>query len=369
MGDLLQTLIRELKAGRSCRLITILSRRGSVPRKEGAHLLLTADGTRIGTIGGGGLEAEALRIAEKQLHPSHGYLKAFTLVEGDDPSDMVCGGNVTLYIEPILPGEGKILSFITEALHISLPVCVIRLLNRPDLENPEVIRGPVGAVRIDGRYQFSASIDEKIMPRLLAWSRVFLNEGEKTIQVLPPEALDFPPTTPWNLAVFELFQVLPRLIIFGGGHLSKALCTMASLCRFRVEVYDDRAEYANKQRFPEAVRTFPIPGYREITALVPMDSHSFVVIATRGHRFDEIVLSQVLPQDLPYIGMVGSRRKNTIVFERLRDQGVSPDDLKNVHAPIGLSIGSETPEEIAVSILAELIQTRANRKQRTDTHP
>ncbi len=369
MDNLLQTLVRELKSGRPCHLITILSRKGSVPRKEGAHLLLTANRTRIGTIGGGGLEAEAIRIAEERRNTSTGHLQAFTLVEGDDPSDMVCGGNVTLYIELIPSGEAAIISFITEALRQARPVCWIRLLHRPDPEDPKIIRGPVGAVRVDGYHLFSQSIDEKTQHCLLAWSRVFLNEGEKTIQVLTPEALDLPPSVPWNLAVFELFQVFPRLVIFGGGHLSRALCRMASLCRFRVEVYDDREEYANRQRFPEATRSFPIPGYREIPTLVPLDPHTFVVIATRGHRFDEIVLSQVLSYDLPYIGMVGSRRKNAIVFERLRDHGVSPDDLKRVRAPIGLSIGSETPEEIAVSILAELIQTRANRKKKTDTQP
>jgi len=96
---------------------------------------------------------------------------------------------------------------------------------------------------------------------------------------------------------------------------------------------------------------------------VGLDSHTYVVIATRGHRFDEIVLGQVVDFDLPYIGMVGSRQKNAIVFERLQEKGISAERLKRVHAPIGLPIHSETPEEIAVSILAEIIQARGSRKR------
>ena len=350
-------------------LITILSRRGSVPRKEGAHLLLKGDGTRMGTIGGGGLEAEALRLARECLHSKTGYLQSFTLVEGDDPSDMVCGGNVTVYIEPVTLEDASIYTFVTEALNVSLPCCLIRLLSRRGEGTPRMAQGPRGATRADGKFLFSTSMGEKTEHQRLTWAQVLLKDGEETIRILSPEILGFSSKFPWDMVVFEILHTFSRLVIFGGGHLSKALCTMASLCRFHVEVFDDRAEFANKTRFPEATRAFHIPNYQEIPTLVGLDPHSFVVIATRGHRFDEIVLSQVISHDLPYIGMVGSRQKNAIVFERLRDQGVSPTALDHVHAPIGLSIGSETPEEIAVSILAELIQVRAQRKKKVGKHP
>ncbi len=347
-----------LRRGHRGALATIVKRKGAVPRREGAHLFVGERGNPHGTIGGGGFEAEVIKIATRCAQSSIGYLKSFTLVEGEDPSDMVCGGNVTVLIEPVSLESEATFTFLVDALVRHVPVCFIRLLLTEDQGDSRIHLGMMGGIRSDGSYYFPIPVEENLKRRLFSWGQVVLKDGSRTIRMLGPDILELPLSAGWNLAVFESLHVFPRLVIFGGGHLSKALCTMASFCNFRVEVIDDREEFADKARFPEASRVFHLPGYQRIPEIVTLDTHTFVVIATRGHRFDEEVLFQIAGRPVAYIGMVGSRQKNAIVFERLRERGISQSLLERVHAPIGLPIHSETPEEIAVSILAEMIQSR-----------
>ena len=357
-------VLQNLRAGRPGALATIVRRKGSVPRKEGAHFFLTSSGDLHGTIGGGGLEAEVLREAEKTIGDQKGRLLTFSLVEGDDPSDMVCGGNVTVLVEPVRTEDKAVYELIANALSLHDTCCFFRLFRHDPKEGNKLESGPKGVIKADGTRLIMPPIERELEKRVLAWGEVLLREEATTIRIIDSEVLDFPPSVPWNLIIFEALRSFPRLVIFGGGHLSKALCAMASLCHFQVEVIDDREEFSNKARFPEAARAFHIPGYRKISDLIALDANTYVVIATRGHRFDEIVLAQVIDKNLPYIGMVGSRQKNAIVFERLRERGVPQTLLEKVKAPIGLSIHSETPEEIAVSILAEIIQTRGGRRKK-----
>ena len=358
MVSLFKQIKETLAKGRRGVLATIVRRKGSVPRKEGAHLFLSSAGELYGTIGGGSLEGEILTMA-RELDPAEGgFLRPFTLVEGDDTSDMVCGGNVTVLVEPIRAEDKPVIDLIMEALSVHTACCFFRFFRRESDTSFRITPGPKGALTSDGTFRTTDPLGGKLKRRVLAWGEVILKEASSAIRLIGPETTTFPADTPWDLIVFEALRSLPRLVIFGGGHLSKALAAMAALCHFQVEVIDDREEFANPTRFPEAARAYHIPGYRKIADLVDLDPHTFVVIATRGHRFDEIVLAQVIDRDLPYIGMVGSRQKNAIVFERLRERGIPSDRLEKIHAPIGLPIHSETPEEIAVSILAEIIQTR-----------
>ncbi len=347
-------------------LATILQRKGSVPRREGAHLLLKDDGETTGTIGGGGLEAESLKKAWDLMNTTNreGILQSFSLVEGDDPSDMVCGGNVTVLLEPLFPEDLPVYAFIAQSADFLSPSCLIRLARTGGREGILVL-GPKGAIRPDRSGVFSAPLDPNLRQKLEAWAQAYLSDPSRAFRTLDSRALDLSPPPPWDLFIFESLRVFPRLVIFGGGHVSQTLCRMAVLCHFRVEIIDDREAFARRALFPDAHRVLCIPNYENLRDLVRLDSHTFVVIATRGHRYDESVLAQIIHQDLSYIGMVGSRQKNAIVFDRLRERGISPAKIKRVHAPIGLSIGSETPEEIAVSILGELIQTRARGSQYT----
>jgi xanthine dehydrogenase accessory factor len=155
------------------------------------------------------------------------------------------------------------------------------------------------------------------------------------------------------------------LLLFGGGHISTCLVPLAKGVGFRVTVVDDREEFSSPQRFPDADQTLALP-FEEAFERLSVTPDTYIAIITRGHIYDLEVLRWALSQRPAYIGMIGSRRKRDMVFAKLREEGASEERLREVHAPIGLAIGAETPEEIAVSIVAELIQERASRRRTED---
>jgi len=153
----------------------------------------------------------------------------------------------------------------------------------------------------------------------------------------------------------------PILYIFGGGHVSAQIIPLASRVGFKVEVIDDRPEFADARKFPDAAKVHQYP-FQGVVGKLPVDESSYLVIVTRGHIHDKTVLEQCLRSKAKYIGMIGSRRKKAMIYDKLLEEGFTQSDLDQIHAPIGLDIGAETPEEIAVSIVAELIQVRAGKK-------
>jgi xanthine dehydrogenase accessory factor len=149
----------------------------------------------------------------------------------------------------------------------------------------------------------------------------------------------------------------------GAGHVSQPTAHIAALTGFRVVVMDDRAEFSNAKRFPDASEVHVIDDFQRAFEDCHIDNDSFIVIFTRNHMYDHVVLEQALKTDAGYIGMIASRRKRDSIYEALRTQGITEEDLTRVHSPIGLKIGGETPEEIAVSIVAELIQERSRQSK------
>jgi xanthine dehydrogenase accessory factor len=149
------------------------------------------------------------------------------------------------------------------------------------------------------------------------------------------------------------------LLIFGAGHVSLPTARMAGEVGFRVIVVDDRAAFANRERFTAADDVVVIADFASAMSRFAVDENACVVIVTRGHRHDKAVLAQALQSKAGYIGMIGSRRKRDTIYAALRQEGIADEDLARVHCPIGLSIGAETPEEIAVSIVAQLIAHRS----------
>jgi xanthine dehydrogenase accessory factor len=157
--------------------------------------------------------------------------------------------------------------------------------------------------------------------------------------------------------MLEAHEPPATLLIVGGGHIGKALATIGDLCGSSVVVVDDRPEYANQERFPEADRVI-CADFTEALREFPIDSNTYIVTVTRGHRHDEMALRQVAESPAAYVGMIGSRRRVRAVLRHLIDDGLDPEAVARVHTPIGLDIGAETPEEIAVAIMAEVIQAR-----------
>lgn len=157
--------------------------------------------------------------------------------------------------------------------------------------------------------------------------------------------------------MLEVHERPATLVVVGGGHVGKALSVIGDLCGFSVTVIDDRPEYANAERFPEAERI--IRGrFDEVLRDLPVDRSTYIVCVTRGHKHDETSLRQVAGKPAAYIGMIGSRRRVSAVLQHLVEEGADPEAVARVHTPIGLDIGAETPEEIAVAIMAEVIQVR-----------
>jgi xanthine dehydrogenase accessory factor len=157
--------------------------------------------------------------------------------------------------------------------------------------------------------------------------------------------------------MLEVHESPASLLIIGGGHVGKALATIGDLCGFSVEIVDDRPEYANEERFPEADK-ITCGRFEDVLADYPIDANTYVVCVTRGHRHDETSLRLVAESGAAYIGMIGSKRRVGAVLQHLVEEGVDPVAVERVHTPIGLDIGAETPEEIAVSVMAEIIMAR-----------
>ncbi|MCY3782741.1 MAG: XdhC family protein [Chloroflexi bacterium] len=156
---------------------------------------------------------------------------------------------------------------------------------------------------------------------------------------------------------FDPIVPTPRLVIAGAGHIAQPLALCADLLEFETWVVDDRADYANRERFPTADRVVVDPMH-EFFSELRVDPATYVVLVTRAHRYDEESLRQLLDTPAPYIGMIGSRRRVHIVHQTLLAEGISPDKFRRVYAPIGLDIGSRTPAEIALAIMAEIVNLR-----------
>lgn len=257
MRDVLEALLQELDRGRRAVLVTVVRSSGSTPRSAGARMLVRADGTSVGTIGGGAFEAVAQGDARSLLAGAgeRTAVKRYTFTErGDDALGMACGGSAEVLIEVVEAGE--------------------------------------------------------------------------------------------------------PLVIFGAGHVGCALARAAAAVGFRPALIDDRGEAceaAQRLGVGEVHRCDP-----DWSGGVPaIDGGSYVAVVTRCHRTDRLALRHALGGPSRYVGLIGSRRKREVIFRELREEdGIAASDLGRIRCPIGLPLGGETPEEIAVSIVAELLQFR-----------
>jgi xanthine dehydrogenase accessory factor len=269
MEDIYEEIVKIKARGEEAVLATVVATSGFTPRKEGAKMLVKADGKITGTVGGGALEGQVYEESLRLINSSEPRLLHFELTNEDASKEgMLCGGNMTVFIEPIKP--------------------------------------------------------------------------------------------------------LPSMIIFGGGHISFFLAKIGKMLDFRIVVVDDRPQFASHERFPEAdviiAEDFP-----SVMRRMEINKSSYIVIVTRGHLHDSKILEWAVTTDAAYVGMIGSTKKVRNVFSLLESKGTDPERLSRVHAPIGLPINAETPEEIAISILAEIIQVRRlseakAAKRRGNTH-
>jgi len=340
MSDLLHTLQTRLERGESLVLASILTHEGSTPRSAGSRMLLAQDAEtsalRIiaGTVGGGLVEAQVMRLGAEVLADGQPRVEHFELTnELAANADMICGGRLSVLLERLEPAHFSLWRRLAQALAQGQ-----RCLRLVPLHPGDCL------LLLPGGEIFGALAD----PSLIQAAR---QTGES---LAAPALFEHAAATyalePWTTA--------SPLFILGAGHVSRPTARIAALCGFAVTVLDDRADFANAERFPQAtVRV--LPSFNACLSDLPCGPLASIVIVTRGHAFDAEVLAQALRTSAGYIGMIGSSRKRASVYQLLRDQGFTDADLARVHCPIGLDIGAETPEEIAVSITAELVLHRA----------
>ena len=197
-----------------------------------------------------------------------------------------------------------------------------------------------------GGFKNSSSAVQAIPPKRLL----------QPAQMLTINGLDHP-------VLLEWIHPAGTAIIFGAGHVGACVAHLASYVGLKVVILDDRKEFASAENIPDADQVIALDSFKNAYDHVYVNENSYLVIVTRGHKYDKIVLELALKTPAAYIGMIGSRRKIKLIFQALLEEGFNQDDIQRVHAPIGLPIGGETPQEIAVSIIAEMIQVR-NRKDR-----
>jgi xanthine dehydrogenase accessory factor len=253
--DLFEEIVRMRRAGQRGALATIVHTNGSIPSYESSRMLVREDGSSIGTIGGGCVEADVWAAAKEVMQKEAPRKLVFHLNnEATYDNGLICGGTVEIFLEPILPQ--------------------------------------------------------------------------------------------------------PIVYLFGGGHVSTAVAKAAQSAGFGVGVIDDREAFANSQRFPMAQEI--LTSFDEAFAKLKPNSSSYLVIVTRGHKEDMRVLAWAVRTQARYVGMIGSKRKVLSVYRALEKEGYRMDEFARVFAPMGLDIGALSPEEIALSIVAELVAVRRN---------
>src|ERR1700690_1185018 len=344
----MKKIIREmnglLQTGESFVVATVFDQSGSAPRTSGAKMLVMTDGTTSGTIGGGRLEADAIQAARKVLLSGQPVIWSFELTGEDAASmDMICGGegkvlldfvdgtdetNRTIYEEAatILEtrGKGWLITTISSGQTFDTSRCLIK-------------RDGTLIGRFDGE------------PQLLSK----LTSGTTSMSI-HSEVIDN-----W-LCLIEPLRNAGTVYIFGAGHVSQQIAPLSETVGFKTVVLDDRAEYASEKRFPLSSKIILLESFDRFPELA-IDEDGYIVIVTRGHLHDKTILAQTLKTKAGYIGMIGSRRKRDKIFEVLAGEGFGKQDFERVYSPIGTAIEAETPEELAVSIVGELIKVRAEK--------
>ena len=350
--DIIAEIISALAREEQPVLATIVASSGSTPLPAGVALLLRRQGNAVvGTVGGGLLEANVIEEARQMLKQgSSSVMRGFELSESAADGGMICGGNVEVLIE-IIGGEDLTLFSKLRDLRDTDKQCTLLRI---------VASGAKPVKRLVLEWT-SDGIDPQLLVNL---SKEFGISSDGLMQNLRQahhqEAIKRMTVRDGELIIQPIIGLQP-LIIFGGGHVARFLSKIATTVGFSVTVVDDRAEYANPARFPEASRTLAVK-FDEAFEHLDVKPSTSIVIVTRGHATDASVLGCAVGTAARYIGMIGSSKKVISAYTQLKEQGVPISLLKRAAAPIGLDIGAVSAEEIAVSIVAELIQVRRGKR-------
>jgi len=355
MKEVIQEAVKLSKEGEPCVLATVVRTKGSTPQKPGAMLLVRQDGSGVGTLGGGCVEGDIWFAAKEILRKNGGpEFKNYYLNEDIAARDgLVCGGTMYFFLEPLgeTLGEAQDFSAIGDELIAAYEGGdAVSLATVVDVPEGGDNLGAKLLLRLDGSVTGTLGNPEL--------DRQAVEVAQRVAEVGNTESF----STGTGVEVFvEGFTTPPTLVMVGGGHVGKATADLAHSMGYRVYVVDDRPEFVNEERFPD-IEQIVVSPYETWAEKLTINVNSFVVVATRGHRFDDMALESALTTKARYIGLLGSRRKNMMIYRRLLAEGIPVDRLRQVHAPIGLDIGALTPDELAVSIMSEIIMIRRGGK-------
>ncbi len=346
--EILSEIVNALKSGDRVVLATIVSSSGSAPLPTGSSMMVCERGLSVlGTVGGGLLEASVTKEAKEFFgQTDESVLRTFELNESGSEEGMICGGTVEVLIERIGEKAHGVFSRLAE-LRADGTDCT--LLRRID---------PSGQIT---RFAFEDAAEPVVkLQSLYGLLKELEIETGGFVQKLQrshrEESVGRIATQRGELIIQPIVGIQP-LIICGGGHVGRCISKIAAATGFKVTVVDDREEYSTPGRFPEAARTISQPWNIAFSDIIVTPSTS-IVIVTRGHESDKEVLRLVIGTPARYIGMIGSGKKVAATYDALRKEGIPVETVQRVHAPIGLDIGAVTAEEIAVSVVAELIRER-----------
>jgi len=351
MERIYDSLTRLVAAGETVAVATVVEVRGSVPREVGAKMVIHPLGRHIGTVGGGCGEADVIRAATEVIRTGIPVLVHVDLTEDISMQSLgVCGGTMRVFVERVsgapcaaeksdasLSPAARIAA-LCASIEAREPVALATVVTGASAGRQAVVwldRDPLGDLQLGS-----------LESRALANIRSVLHARQHRLLAYPED----------GASVFvEVERRAPDLLIVGAGHIALPLAQIANLSDFSVTVLDDRRQFASPERFPAANRVIAAP-LRQTLRELAMDEDTFVVLVTRGHSQDVECLLEVLDRPVAYIGMIGSERRISAVFELLSEEkGVDPALLDRVYAPIGIAIGARTPAEIAVCIMAEVI--------------
>lgn len=332
-----------LEQGEAFAWATILDTKGSSPRHAGADMLVRADGSITGTIGGGPLEMSVAAQAKEMLGTGKWCLERFDSAG----LGMMCGGGGLILVEdidPRRPAAQHLFARMAELLRQGEKGWLVTVLPG-EAEERSAVRRCIVDSEGDVAGEAVHPLEElgELARRGGTYDRILADDPGRVF--------------------VRLIGARGTAYVFGAGHCGQALVPVLSGLGFFTVIVDDRSDFASPERFPDADRIVVPASFDAVVETLPVDEDSYVVIVTRGHSHDQSVLAQALRTQAGYIGMIGSRQKVANTFEALGREGCSSDDLGRVHAPIGLAIGAETPEEIAISIAAQLVQARAAKRR------
>ncbi|HBS59229.1 MAG TPA: xanthine dehydrogenase [Firmicutes bacterium] len=349
MKKLYRKMAELLQNKESFAVATIFDQTGSAPRTAGAKMVVRSDGSIIGSVGGGRLEADARKLAREVLASGKLLLQPFDLAGRDAAEmDMICGGQGEILIDFISAADKY-----NVQIYEAAAACMERREKAWLITAFHNGRDNMGEMRQQCLVKRDGSLVGKFAGDADFLAKLVTGPAKISIhaEVLAEQRL-----------VVEPIRQAGTVYIFGAGHVSQKIAPLSESVGFNTIVLDDRTDYANRARFPEVAEVRVIPDFQGCVPGLSVDEDSYLVIVTRGHLHDKTVLEQALRTRAGYIGMIGSRTKRDKIYQALREAGFNAGDLARVYSPIGLKIEAETPEELAVSIVGELIKVRAEQE-------